>query len=424
MKDVWFANQVPEYACASIAILNLVNNIPGLDLGKELRDFKDFTQDMDPLMRGDTIDSFDFVKRIHNSFARENDMLNADKLTQDKVQKAKKVLSTQKARETREAKKAERESLAEFSANVTKPAANASNGKLRRPTARQAAVSANTSAPARKGVTTVASDPSETSEGSDNGYDPKGKAKAREVVESSAPPRRSGRAPKPRKVVTSADYEESEPGYHYVAYVPIGNHVWKLDGMDRYPQDLGSFDKEDDGAGGGVGRWLDVVTPMIQDRMSQNSGNIDFCLMAVVRDPYFDELKQLLVNIKTLQAVDDKLDNLNAEWRSMEGGETRKDVVTGISIEFEITQKDIHDAELPQSAEDAISSEDDFLKLMEYRKGVLEKQTSLRSGVRDARKIPKEEEEDARLRKHDYGPFVRGWLSALADEGVLQDLLG
>ncbi|KAK0949792.1 hypothetical protein LTR91_026161, partial [Friedmanniomyces endolithicus] len=66
-KQVWFANQTPDFACATFALLNIVNNIPGLHLGSELQKFKDFTNDMDPLSRGDAVDSFDFVKRIHNS---------------------------------------------------------------------------------------------------------------------------------------------------------------------------------------------------------------------------------------------------------------------------------------------------------------------------------------------------------------------
>jgi ubiquitin carboxyl-terminal hydrolase L5 len=124
-----------------------------------------------------------------------------------------------------------------------------------------------------------------------------------------------------------------------------------------------------------------------------------------------------------LQAVDFKLDSLDPEWKSMEGGETKKDVITGISTEFGISQKDIEAAELPGSAEDAIGEGDDLLKLIDYRQGVLEQQTMLRSGLRDAMQFPMEGHEVAMLRKHDYGPFLRGWLGALAEQEVLADLL-
>lgn len=412
---------MPEYACASIAILNLVNNIPNIDLGKELRDFKEFTKDMNPLMRGDTIDSFDFVKRVHNSFARENDMLNADIVTQGKVHRAKKELAKEKARETREANKiakATKASLAEASANVTRNR----TGRLRRPPARQLNASFSPTKPNGKLASTVMSNPSDSSEDSDNGYKASTEAKATDDATASSLPRRSSRPPKPRKVITAADFEENDAGFHYVAYVPIGDHVWKLDGMDKNPQDLGSFEQGGNGADGGSGDWLDVVTPMIKNRMLQRGDDLHFSLMAVVRDPFFDEQRKLLENIRALQAVDFKLDSSESEWKSFEGGETGKDVITGISIEFEITQEDIDDAELRPSAHDLIANEDDVLKLIEYRQGLLKEQTMLRSGVRDARQAPSEEE-DARLRKHDYGPFVREWLSALAEDGVLQNLL-
>lgn len=35
--------QTASNACASVALLNIVNNIPGIDLGEHLQHFKDFT---------------------------------------------------------------------------------------------------------------------------------------------------------------------------------------------------------------------------------------------------------------------------------------------------------------------------------------------------------------------------------------------
>lgn len=87
-NGVWFANQVGVFrfifagrhwltilqtidnACATIAMLNIVNNIQGIELGENLQAFKDFTKDFTPPLRGDAIANFQFVKEIHNSFAR------------------------------------------------------------------------------------------------------------------------------------------------------------------------------------------------------------------------------------------------------------------------------------------------------------------------------------------------------------------
>lgn len=62
--------QTVDNACASVALLNIVNNIPSADLGEHLQQFKEFTRTFTPALRGDAIGNFDFVKQIHNSFAR------------------------------------------------------------------------------------------------------------------------------------------------------------------------------------------------------------------------------------------------------------------------------------------------------------------------------------------------------------------
>ncbi|KAL9043719.1 MAG: hypothetical protein Q9214_003103 [Letrouitia sp. 1 TL-2023] len=69
-EEVWFANQTVDNACASVALLNIVNNVSGLELGDSLQQFKDFTATFTPALRGDAIGNFEHVRSIHNSFAR------------------------------------------------------------------------------------------------------------------------------------------------------------------------------------------------------------------------------------------------------------------------------------------------------------------------------------------------------------------
>ena len=107
-KQVWYAEQVPDFACATFALLNIVNNIPGLEMGQELRAFKQRTQDMTPRLRGDAIDDFTFVKQIHNSFARDEDLLDADSHLKDKLTKARKEQAVAKAKKTKAANAAAR----------------------------------------------------------------------------------------------------------------------------------------------------------------------------------------------------------------------------------------------------------------------------------------------------------------------------
>jgi hypothetical protein len=62
--------QTSGNSCASVALLNIVNNIPTAELGLNLAQFKEFTRDFPPALRGNQIDNFEFLKSIHNSFAR------------------------------------------------------------------------------------------------------------------------------------------------------------------------------------------------------------------------------------------------------------------------------------------------------------------------------------------------------------------
>jgi ubiquitin carboxyl-terminal hydrolase L5 len=34
-------------------------------------------------------------------------------------------------------------------------------------------------------------------------------------------------------------YDESEAGFHFIAFVPAKGRVWKFDGLERQPQSLG-----------------------------------------------------------------------------------------------------------------------------------------------------------------------------------------
>ena len=53
-----------------MALMNIINNAKGIDLGPDLQRFKEFTKDLAPPLRGHQIDNFSFVKKVHNSFAR------------------------------------------------------------------------------------------------------------------------------------------------------------------------------------------------------------------------------------------------------------------------------------------------------------------------------------------------------------------
>ncbi|XP_055331670.1 ubiquitin carboxyl-terminal hydrolase isozyme L5-like [Paramacrobiotus metropolitanus] len=71
-QDIYFAKQVIHNACATQAIVNLLLNTQHSDvqLGQTLSSFKDFTQNFDPMLRGQCLSNSEQIRAVHNSFAR------------------------------------------------------------------------------------------------------------------------------------------------------------------------------------------------------------------------------------------------------------------------------------------------------------------------------------------------------------------
>lgn len=65
----FFAHQVVNNACATLAVLNGVCNIPQLEMGSELQELISFTTGMDPQTRGLAITSSEFLRSAHNALS-------------------------------------------------------------------------------------------------------------------------------------------------------------------------------------------------------------------------------------------------------------------------------------------------------------------------------------------------------------------
>ncbi|KAK9317433.1 ubiquitin carboxyl-terminal hydrolase [Lipomyces starkeyi] len=80
LREPWFANQVPDNACASVALLNIVLNASSsgsesrLELGEHLQQFREFTESFNPTARGMALTNFDFLRQIHNQYAQASEL--------------------------------------------------------------------------------------------------------------------------------------------------------------------------------------------------------------------------------------------------------------------------------------------------------------------------------------------------------------
>ena len=68
-------------------MMNILNNCPGLSLGKDLDEFREATRDMTPKDRGLALDAYEHARDKHNSFATEIDKMIVDMSLKDDVVK-------------------------------------------------------------------------------------------------------------------------------------------------------------------------------------------------------------------------------------------------------------------------------------------------------------------------------------------------
>ena len=83
-KDLFFANQEVQNACATQAILGiLLNNADKLDIGPTLKELKSFTEEMDPQTRGLAISNSEKIRLEHNKFSHPEPFIFTKKKAKD-----------------------------------------------------------------------------------------------------------------------------------------------------------------------------------------------------------------------------------------------------------------------------------------------------------------------------------------------------
>ncbi|PMD14096.1 cysteine proteinase [Hyaloscypha hepaticicola] len=316
---VWFANQTTSNACATVALLNIVMNVPEVELGNSLEAFRETTRLLEPPYRGQALSQNDFIRNVHNSFLRRMDVLNADLTLQTDYEKW-----------------------------------------------------------------------------------VKGKKN---------PKRKVG-----KKKVAKRKKEEDEAGYHFVAYVPINGSVWRLDGLQKRPVNLGEYGKD----------WVSLARDNIMQRIGQyQDGDIDYSLLSLCKSPLKTVQESVAENAHVILDVEKILAAVIPDWKLFTQSQSDQPISTDeLMACFNISTDQIQSAEPLVSAkikvEEAMSNPGRLLEL--YKDLVLE-QKALRSEYMQELASNVQEDQLAAARKEDHTPVVYMAIKALAEAGVLKDIV-
>ncbi|KMQ43772.1 Peptidase C12, ubiquitin carboxyl-terminal hydrolase [Trichophyton rubrum] len=282
-ESLWFANQTVENACATVALLNIIYNIEDIEIGEELKSFREFTKDLSPAMRGYAIGNFEFVKKVHNSFARKMDILNTDMLLKNQQ-----------------------------------------------------------------------------------------KWKAR----------------------GNQELDESEAGFHFIAFVKAKERVWKFDGLERQPQSL-----------------------------EYEEGEIEFSILSLSKDPMTGYLADLASNVKGLQHLNSRLSEFGD---NCDEADPENAVLCGPDAQYGLTPAILELAlvpsELAETAENGNRAHD-LDSLARQRQALVEQQRLLRTQITDEQNSRQIELDYARRRRFDYSAAVNRWSRILARKRKCEELL-
>ncbi|GAB0090441.1 Ubiquitin carboxyl-terminal hydrolase [Sergentomyia squamirostris] len=211
--------------------------------------------------------------------------------------------------------------------------------------------------------------------------------------------------------------------FHFVSFVPINGHLFELDGLKPFPMDHGPWEEHED--------WTDKFRRIMADRLGISTGEQDirFNLMAVVPDRRI-AITHKLKMLKTNQAIvtaaleklikaakpenhcnsDRKMDNHDYQMDQMNNHNECRDVETS-----EVREQSPHPFFEPQAF-----SPKDLLALLKNLESEISSTEQHLSDENDKRAMFKVD--DCR-RTHNYDEFICTFLSMLAHEGALGELV-
>lgn len=217
-----------------------------------------------------------------------------------------------------------------------------------------------------------------------------------------------------KKVKKSKPEDEEEPGFHFVAYVPINGEVWKLDGIQRRPVRLGDCG----------GNWLAVARANISERIAQyDHDGVQFNLLSLCRSPLRSIPENLAGNIQSVVAIERLLTAVLPDWKQFTEGDNCNTLL-GPDESFGVSKHLLDQEQMRNSAQRQLEDAGrDPSMLLELHSAWVADQKHLRRLYLEEVALIGHENEQAARRKQDRTPMIYNSIRRLAENGVLKDIV-
>ncbi|KAF2018515.1 cysteine proteinase [Aaosphaeria arxii CBS 175.79] len=211
----------------------------------------------------------------------------------------------------------------------------------------------------------------------------------------------------------TSDDSFEENAHHFIAVLPIRGDVWKLDGLDKNPTRIGSFD------GTGESTWLRSACQEMQSLMSA-AGDADYTILALCQAPTVSLRHKFSLALETIKLVEKRLDLLSEGWQSFAPNENflTPELMQTLGVDYAASKRTFLTADTSNEIDKLNAQE-----LLARRDTLMTEQSKLVEGILACLSAQQDEDQKAAERRWDYGPAITLWLEKLAGNGHLEENL-
>ncbi|CAG8954205.1 hypothetical protein HYFRA_00005825 [Hymenoscyphus fraxineus] len=202
--------------------------------------------------------------------------------------------------------------------------------------------------------------------------------------------------------------------YHFIAFVPIKDEVWRFDGLQRQPLNLGKANSN----------WLSVARECMQMHIAQHEEDgVQFNLLSLCKSPVSSLPSQIATSMQAVIACEERLNAVEGNWR-ISASSTLPPLKNEPDEEYGLTKENLLKARLEKSAEDAIDDAGlDIQSLIRVYENFILGLKQIRGCYRSEKFCIEDENQEMARRMKDHTGVVYEAVKTLDEAGVLKDIV-